>query len=171
MESASLTGGIRHGLAALSHAEREAAQKALAKLTGSGSATGSSLRGLVGSATVLGGGKSAGTGVPSLLHGHGNDTFIGGARGALTPAAPGSDTISSGSVTKLGGPPSVAEALGRHGGHIALSTDTISVAGATAESVKSGQAPAAGGQTITLTDKTTVTIKGVSAHDITKGHH
>ena len=167
---ASISGGIRHGLAALSQAEREAAQKALEKLTGRGAGLGSNLSGIGGSATVYGGSgtKSAGTGGPTLLHGQGNDTFVGGAHSALTPATAANDTVISGSTMTRS---SVSEAVGRQGSHFTLSADTISVAGATAESVKAAQSPAANVHTITLADKTTVTITGVSPQDITKIHH
>jgi hypothetical protein len=175
---ASLQGGAHHGLAALTHAEREAAQNALAKLKGSGRVLGSHLDGSTRSATVYSGAalKTAGLSGSTVLHGQGHDTFIGGARSGLAPASAGNDTVISGSTATFGGRAHVSGAPSAHGGHpFSLSTDTISVAGATAESVKAGHTDAtashASSHTITLADKTTVTITGVSSHDIGKLSH
>lgn len=165
--NASLSGGARHGLSALSHAERQAAQNALSRIKGSG--------GLDHNATVYGGalGK-AGLGAPSLIHGRGSDTFAGGSRGIQTRPliGAGNDTVVSGSTAVLGSRPPLSEAMGGHGSHgFALNSDTINVAGATAESVKAVQHDAAAkAHTITLADKTTVTITGLS-HDIPKLGH
>jgi hypothetical protein len=160
----SVAGGVRHGLAVLSQAEREAAQKALAKLTSPGAGLGSNLSAITGSATVSSGlvAKSTGTGAPTLLHGQANDTMVGGAGSALTPATAGSDTVVGGSASQ----PSASGPVGPQSGSITLSADTVNVAGATAESVKAAQSAAASARTITLKDKTTVTISGVSGHDI-----
>jgi hypothetical protein len=171
---ASLQGGAHHGLASLTHAEREAAQNALSKLKGSGRMQ---LDGSIRSATVYSGAalKTAGLSASTVLHGQGHDTFIGGARGGLAPASAGNDTVISGSsAATFGG--HTSDVLGAHSGHhFSLSTDTISVAGATAESVKAGHADATTtrgtSHTITLADKTTVTVTGVSAHDIGKLSH
>lgn len=168
---ATISGGVRHGLAALTHAEREAAQKALAKLTSSGAGLGSHLGGVTGSATVHGGSgtKSAGTG--ALLHGQGSATFIGGARSALTAAGVGNDTVVSGSTAMSAGRHSLSQPPGHGGQTLSLSTDTIKIAGATAESIKATQPPGASAHTITLADKTTITVTGVPPQDITKIHH
>jgi hypothetical protein len=175
---ASLQGGAHHGVAALTHGEREAAQNALAKLKGPGHVLGSHLDSSTRSATVYSGTalKTTGLGASTVLHGQGHDTFIGGARSGLTPADAGNDTVVSGSTAAtFGGRTSVSNALSAHGGHFSLSTDTISVAGTTAESVKAGHTDVttshATSHTITLADKTTVTITGVSAHDIGKLSH
>jgi hypothetical protein len=171
---ASIAGGAKHGLATLSHAERDAAQRALARLKSSGGGLGSKLEGSTRSATVYGGSAIKGAGLTaSLIHGQGSDTFMGGARSALTHTVAGSDTVLSGSAA-FGGHTSVSDALARHGGaNFSLSADTINVAGATAEGVKAAHPPDATthAHTITLADKTTVTITGVSAHDITKLTH
>ena len=173
MASVSISGGVKHGLAALSHGELEAAQKALAKLTGSGGGLGSHLGGIIGSATVYGGSgaKTVRTGGPPLLHAQGSDTFIGGARSGLTPATAGNDTVVSGSLAASGGRSPLSQALGHSGQTLSLSSsDTINVAGATAESMRTAQPPGASAHTITLADKTTINISGVPAQDITKIH-
>jgi hypothetical protein len=171
--TASISGGAKHGMATLSHAERDAAQRALAKLKGSGG-LGSKLEESTRSATVYGGSaiKGGGLSASMLIHGQGSDTFMGGARSALTAASAGNDTVLSGSKA-FGGHTSVSDALARHGGqNFSLSSDTISVHGATADSVKAAHPEtAANAHTITLADKTTVTITGVSAHDVTKLSH
>jgi len=165
--NASLSGGARHGLSALSHAERQAAQNVLSRIKGSG--------GLTNNATVYGGALSkAGLGAPSMIHGRGSDTFAGGSRGVQTRPlmASGSDTVVSGSSAVFGGRTPVSGAIGGPGSHgFALNSDTINVAGATAESVKAVQHEGvAKAHTITLADKTTVTVTGLS-HDIPKVGH
>src|SRR5579863_175400 len=137
--TASITGGAKHGLATLSHEERHAAQNALAKLNSRSGL--SSLEGSTRSATVYGGalGKSAGLNASTLVHGQGSDTFIGGARSALTHAGVGNDTVVSGSTATFAGRSTLSGSVAHHGGqNFSLSTDTVSVAGATAESVKAG---------------------------------
>ena len=90
---ATIPGGAAHGMAALSPAERQAAQSALARLTNPAGGLGSSLGGATHSATVYSGlaqsqgFKTAGLGTSSLIHGQGSDTFMGGARGALPTAS------------------------------------------------------------------------------------
>ena len=165
--NASLSGGVRHGLSALSHAERQAAQNALSRIKGSG--------GLTHNATVFGGMVSkAGLGAPSLIQGRGSDTFAGGSRGVQTrPLMPaGNDTVVSGSSVVFGGRTPLSESIPGHSSHgFALNSDTINVAGATAESVKAAQHEgAAKAHTITLADKTTITVTGLS-HDIPKVGH
>jgi hypothetical protein len=165
--NASLSGGARHGLTALSNAERQAAQNALSRIKSSG--------GLSHNATVFGGTVSkAGLGAPSLMQGRGSDTFAGGSRGVQTRPliAAGNDTVVSGSSAVLGGRTPLSESIGSHSSRgFALSSDTINVAGATAEHVKAVQQEgAAKAHTITLADKTTITVTGLS-HDIPKVGH
>jgi len=169
---ATISGGVRHGLAALSHAEREAAQKALAKLTSSGASLGSHLGGISGSATVSGGSATTITrlGASRLLHGQGKDTFRGGAGSARTPATTGDDTVVGGSAAASAGRHLLSQPPGQGGHALSLSDDTVKLAGATAESVKATQPPGASAQTVTLADKTTVNISGVPSQDITKFH-
>ena len=172
---ASIHGGAHHGLPNLTHEERLAARNALAKLKTSGSPLSSHLDGSIRSATVYSGSavKGSGLNMSTLLHGHGSDTFIGGARSGLSPIGTGSDTVISGSTAAGTVDRNQTGVLGGQSGHsFTLSTDTISVAGATAESLKAGH-PHEGtaSHTITLADKTKVTITGVPAHDITKLPH
>ena len=171
---ATVSGGVTHGHAVLSHAEREAAKSALAKLKSLGTGLGSHLSGSTESATVFGGSlKSAALGASTLIHGQGRDTFMGGARSTPTHGVAniGNDTVVSGSATRLGG------RAGAVGGHIAqnfaLSSDTINVKGHTADAVKATRPDEAkqGTHTVTLADKTTVTVSGLSHHDIGKLTH
>jgi hypothetical protein len=144
-------------MAVLSHSERAAAHNILANLNKGGSAT------------VFGGVKSARVGA-SFLHGGGNDTFVGGAGSASTHALSkiGDDTVVGGSKT---GGRSLSDARGAQGSH--LNSDTINVKGVTAEGVKSDQPreASAGSHTIALSDKTTVTVSGLSKHDVGKLSH
>jgi hypothetical protein len=165
---ATTSGGVHHGLTALSHAERAAALNALSKINNPSGRLGSTLGGLKQSATLIGGATkhSAST----LLHGAGHDTFIGGAR--TTTASVGNDTVLSGSARIADRGVAGAEIAGRHAGHSGLSSDTINVAGTTAASVKAVQPEdKAKAHTVTLGDKTKVTISGLSTHDISKLHH
>jgi len=175
---ATLGGGAKHGLAKLTDAEREAASKALAKLKSPGGSLGSHLGSLTQHATVYGGSsaKIGGSASPMLIRGQGSDTFMGGVRGTPShgPVDLGKDTVVSGSAPALGGHASHPDALGGHGHQtFSLSAETINVAGTTAETVKSEHArdAATSGHTITLADKTTVTISGLSQHDIAKLKH
>jgi hypothetical protein len=168
---ATVAGGVKHGTAVLSHAERSAAENTLAKLNKSMSTIGSHLG--AASATVIGGVKAAGLGVSRLIQGHGSDTFMGGVRSSSTHALAniGNDTVVGGS-SAIGR--SLADAQAGHGAHgFTLNTDTISVKGATAEGIKALQpeGKTVGSHTITLSDKTTVTIAGLSKHDIGKLSH
>jgi len=175
-----MPGGASHGLAHLSHAEFQAAQKALAKLKDAGSGLRLNLSGTAESATVSSGltrsdASTTGLGTPTLIHGQGSDTFIGGVR-STSPgvgAGIGTDTVVSGSAQTLGGHTSVAQTLADRGAqHFSLSSDTINVAGATAASVKAVHPQEqTDAHTITLPDKTTITIAGLSRHDISKLHH
>ena len=178
VEGATLGGGAKHGLAKLTDAEREAANKALAKLKTPGARLGSHLNSLTQHATVHGGSsvKVGGSATPMLIRGQGSDTFIGGARSALGHVSTdlGKDTVVSGSAPTLVGHASHPDALGGHGHQtFSLSAETINVAGTTAETVKSEHArdAATSAHTITLSDKTTVTIAGLSQHDIAKLKH
>ncbi|HUD65085.1 MAG TPA: hypothetical protein VMQ17_10930 [Candidatus Sulfotelmatobacter sp.] len=175
---ATVAGGATHGLAVLSHAEREAAKNALAKLKTLGSQLGSHRGGSTESATVYGGvsGKPFGLNASTLIHGQGSDTFKGGARTAPTHALAniGNDTVVSGSATTLHGRTQAERFGGRSPQHFNLSSDTISVQGATAEAIKAAthhEEAKAGTHTVTLADKTTVTISGLSKHDIGKLTH
>jgi hypothetical protein len=168
-----VAGGAAHGMAVLSHEERLAAQNVLSKLKESGSALGSHLGGTLESATVSGGHRlsTGGLGASTLLSARGSDTFMGGVRSAPLSSGlhAGNDTVVSGS-TRL----AASEALGARGAqHFSLSADTINVAGVTAAHIQTGQPrhDITGTHTITLSDKTTIKIAGLSAHDITKLHH
>lgn len=165
--------GGSHGLNSLSPAEHQAAINALAKLsssTGASQGVASVLGGSLRSATLSGGsalsdGVKAGS---SNLIGRGADTFAGGAHSATTPTfAIGSDTVVAGSAIT-----SATEATKQasSGVHANLSGDTINIAGTTAASVKSNvvQDSKSAGHTITMSDKTTITLTGV--HDVTKPH-
>lgn len=173
---ASISGGATHGLAVLSHAERAAAKSALAKLKTLGRGLGSHLGSSAESATVYGGSsvKTTGLGASTLIRGRGNDTFQGGARTAPSHALThiGNDTVVSGSATTLGGRTHTGGVVGS-AQHFHLSSDTINIKGATAEGVKA-QHPEhakASAHTVTLADKTTVTISGLSQHDVGKLTH
>jgi|ERR1700733_2243062 hypothetical protein len=177
MVGATVSGGATHGLAVLSHAERQAANHALAKLKTLGSGLASHLGGSSESATVYGGStlKTIGLRASTLIHGQGSDTFKGGARSASTHALSniGNDTVVSGSATSLGGR-TAAQHLGGHSAqNFHLSSDTISVKGATAEGLKAARPEEAKtkAHTVTLADKTTVTISGLSQHDVGKLTH
>jgi hypothetical protein len=169
------SGGVVHGMASLSDHERYAAQNVLAKLKQSGSGVGSHFGRE--SATVSGGSLSLkGTsvlGAPTLLSARGSDTFMGGVRSApLSDLRVGNDTVVSGSTTKLGMHSASQTIAGRGAQHFALSSDTINVAGVTATHVQTGHtAETKGAHTVTLADKTTIKLAGLSAHDISKLHH
>ncbi len=160
MPNVTCWGGAKHGLAVLSHTERTAAENALTKLHGlnPGSAT---------SATVFGGVKT-GLSASTLIQGRGSDTFLGGARNVSTHALSnvGNDTVVSGSAT--------AGRSDVHNAHsFSLNSDTINIKGVTAEGVQhlQPQGTATGSHTITLADKTTVTVAGLSQHDVGKLPH
>jgi len=167
---ASMPGGVQHGLPSLSHAERQAALNALSKISRTPGRFGTSLAGVKQSATQVGGvAHKPELGSSSLIHGSGQDTFMGGAHGALT-AGIGSDTILGGSTRSLehGTAHPGTHALG----HAGLSSDTINIAGTTAASVKAmNPNDKVKAHTVTLGDKTKITISGLSTHDISKLHH
>jgi len=176
---ATIAGGMaKSGLVALNPAEQHAAQQALAKLAGAttSQATGSTASYLsastqnaatVGSLSTLPTLSSLNAGGSGLLSGHGTDTFAGGVASAgHSLAGFASDTVVGGSAATSVLPSGTTTA------GFNLSADTINVAGATATGV-SVQDPAQAHtavQTITLADKTTVTITGVPSHNIIKSH-
>ena len=117
--------------------------------------------------------KGSGFATPTLLGG--NDTFMGGARGASAHAFTtfGNDTVVSGSGS-FGGHAPVPEAAGAASIQpFHLGGDTINVAGATAERIQAAPPHDATitGHTITLADNTSITISGLSPSDISKLHH
>jgi hypothetical protein len=171
--TASLAGGVTHGLAHLSDSERHAAQSVLAKLKHPGRGLASHFGGE--SATVSSGSSlsvrgTAALGASTMLSARGSDTFMGGVRSApLSGLRVGNDTVVSGSTTKLG---MHGAETNRGAQHFSLSSDTINVAGVTAAHVQTGHtAEAKGTHTVTLSDKTTIKISGLSSHDISKLHH
>lgn len=173
MLEASIFGGVKHGMSVLSHSEREAAKNALTKLKSLGSGLGSHLSGATESATVYGGAATK-TGAAGLVRGHGSDTFMGGSAKTTTHALANhvNDTVVSGSSTAMGGR-GWADHMGGAAHNFALSADTIDVKGTTAEGVKGShtEQPKTGVQTVTLADKTTVTVSGLSHHDVGKVTH
>lgn len=149
----------------LTVSERAAAQHALAKLTGSGA---SNL--LAANASPSGGADaiaSLKTLSNGLLTGLGSDTFAGGsAPASLVLGKFAADSVLGGSLAKAVSPTASP--------NFRLSADTINVAGTTAAVVKSlDPTPALGtSHTVTLSDKTTLTVSGVHSNAIVKhsGH-
>jgi hypothetical protein len=173
MPTATVKGGVQHGAAAhLSHAERIAAHSALSKLSSKAGGLGSHLGSITQSATLMGGShKAPVAGTSSLAYGSGSDTFVGGARSSF---AIGNDTVVSGSSHLAGRGVGGLDVTGAHTvGNFALSSDTINIAGATASGVKAVRPEDANtkAHTVTLADKTTVTITGLSSHDVSKISH
>lgn len=170
-----VAGGAHASLKSLSPAEHQAAVSALSKLASASPGVSSVLGGSLRSATLSGGSVVHSEGIKvgssSLATGSGADTFAGGVRSAAAVAHTtiGSDTVVAGSAfsSKIDATKSAAS-----GAHVSLSGDTINVAGTTAASVKSEtvQDAKSAGHTITLSDKTTITLTGVSAHDVIKPH-
>jgi hypothetical protein len=107
-----------------------------------------------------------------LVHGQGSDTFIGGVRNAsaATVSSIGNDTVMSGSTAGIPGHNPEAQGS-RVVQQFTLNSDTINVAGTTAASFKSESQEPKTAHTVTLSDKTTINIAGLSQHDITKLHH
>jgi hypothetical protein len=165
------TGGAHHGLASLTQQERLAAQSALSRISSGSSGLGAKLGAITQNATLAGGSvKAAGLTAPALIHGSGSDTFLGGAHSAMATSI-GNDTVVSGSTVRG---VSGVEALGtHHAPNITLSSDTINVAGATAASLKTMQPDEtkAKPHTVSVGEKTTVTISGLSPHDVAKLPH
>jgi hypothetical protein len=164
--------GVKAGIASLSPAERHAAINALSKLTKSGTASSgvsSVFGGALKSATLSGGSVLSASiktpGGTTLVSGRGADTFAGGVRSGAKPTihAIGSDTVVAGSAFGK-------TELTNAGGSRALTGDTISVAGVTAAGVKTAQDVKSTGHTITMADKTNITLTGITPHNVTKPH-
>lgn len=161
MAETTVSGATTSGIKSLTPQEHQSALNALSKLSTSSGAThgiASSLGATLKSATLSGGSVHDGTKSTS--------TFAGGAQAASGPiTSVGSDTVVAGS-----GFSAKTETFGS--GHtLSVGSDTINVAGTTAAVVKHEPLAAkASGQTITLSDKTTITLTGVSAHDVAKPH-
>ncbi len=156
-------GGTKAGISTLSPAEHQAALHALSKLSSATSAT-------QGVASVFGGSSlSSATLSGGSVHGKvGADTFAGGVHSGVSPAfgGIGSDTVLAGSA--FSGKFETSSASGA--AHPLTLSDTINVAGTTAASVKSVTGPESKTGALTLSDKTTITLTGISAHDVTKPH-
>jgi hypothetical protein len=155
-----VAGGAKPGISTLSPAEHQAAMHALSRLsTGVGASTG--VASVLGGSNLTSATQSGGS--AKLVTGRGADTFAGGVHQSSAPAFStlGSDTVVAGSAFGKLDPAAAGQAH-------SLSGDTINVAGTTAASLKEQtlHAGKAAGQTITLSDKTTVTLTGV--HDVTK---
>jgi hypothetical protein len=156
-------GGSKHGITGLTPVEHQIALKALAKLSGvSGSATS-------GVASVFGGSLRSATLSGGSVHTQNIDKLPGGVKSAPGFGSIGSDTVVAGSAfTAKDG---VSSATGVKSGALGLGGDTISVAGATAASVKHEPVQDAKAvHTITMSDKTTITLTGVAPHDVPKSH-
>jgi len=161
VDLASVSGGVKSGVSSLSASEHQAAVHALSKLTESSASHGvaSVFGGTFKSATVSSGSvhtesiKSA-----SVVSGKGADTFSGGVHSGAAPAihAIGSDTVVAGSA--------FAKTELSSGTGKALSADTIKAAGTTAADVKTAPDTKASGTTITMADKTSITLTGVTPH-------
>jgi hypothetical protein len=171
VDMATINGGSKVGVSSLSASEHQAAINALAKLSGSSGGTkgvSSVFGGTFKNATVSSGTAHADAAKTAsgttLVSGKGADTFAGGVHSAAAPAvkAVGSDTVVAGSAF---GKTELAAGSTR-----ALTGDTISVAGTTAAGVKTTPEVKAGGQTITMADKTSITLTGVTAHNTAKPH-
>jgi len=177
MAGATLDGGATRGMAILSPAEREAAKNALAKLKTLGGGLGSHLGVFTESATVYGGAsvKASGLSSSTLVRGHGSDTFMGGSGSLVTHslANVANDTVVSGSATAFHGHGAPEHLGGINARDFALSSDTIDVKGTTADGVKAvhPEPAKAGAHTVKLPDKTTVTVSGLSQHDVDKLPH
>jgi hypothetical protein len=162
---ATVTGGVHSGAHPLSPAERHAAISALSKLTNSHASKGVSsvFGGGLKSATLSGGSVHSAsvktTAGSHLVTGRGADTFAGGVTSAAKPTihTVGSDTVVAGSA--FGKTELTAKGTGK-----ALSGDTINVKGTTAASVKTALDVKSTGHTITMADKTSITLKGITPH-------
>jgi hypothetical protein len=153
-----VTGGSKQGISSLTQAEHQAAIHALSKLSAASGAThgvASALGATLRSATLSGG----------SVEKAGADTFAGGVRSSSLHTI-GSDTVVAGSAFSA---KSVAATPASGAAH--LTADTINVAGRTAAGVKTEAAhTSTEGHTITLSDKTTITLTGVTPHTVTKPH-
>jgi len=160
-------------LTSLSSAEHQAATQALARLESLDRGGVSSYLG--GSATLSGGTSHVldttvvGSGKLGLVSGVGSDTFVGGVGTAASHATGlvSTDTVAAGSAGLFTSQHTGAEPAGLSGTGLSLSNDTINVAGVTAASVKADKPSEAhtAGTTVTMADKTTVNLIGVSAHN------
>lgn len=158
-DMATIGGGGHHhhrhhdSTTSLSPAEQQAAINALSKL-------GSALGALSGISSVLGGALRSAT-----LSG-GGDTFSGGVRTGFsaTIQAIGSDTVVAGSAF---GKTELSKVTGGKSGTLNLSYDTINIAGVTASSIKTDTLVVKPtGIKITMSDKTSITLTGVTTHDL-----
>jgi hypothetical protein len=171
--ASTIAGGATHGPAVLTHAEQQVARSALAKLKSLGGGLGTNLAGATESATVFGGATVKTTGLGStLIHGQGSETIMGGARSTPTQALAniGNDTVVSGSTVTLGGRIGAQPFVGHPAQSFNLSGDTINIKGMTADAIKTmrPEETRTSAHTVTLADKTTVTISGLSTHDVSK---
>lgn len=171
VDTASVAGGAKSVLASLSPAEHHAATQALARLESLDRGGVSSFLG--GSATLSGGTAHAldttvvGSGKLGLISGVGSDTFVGGVSSAAhATGLGGTEAVTAGSAGLFASHLTNAESLAHSGAGLSLSNDTIKAAGVTAASVKADKPSAAhaAGTTVTMADKTTVNLIGVSAH-------
>jgi hypothetical protein len=153
-----MAGGSSVHHASLSPLEHQVALQALEKLK----ATGGVSRG---SASVLSGDlRSAISKMGTQVISGKSETFAGGVTSSVKPAVStiiGKDTVVAGSaLTKT-------ELAGKAGATVG--TDTIKVEGVTAALVKNEAAqPKSAAHTITLPDKTNITLSGISTHDVFK---
>jgi hypothetical protein len=155
---ASISGGSSVHHASLSAHEHQVAMQALEKLK----ATGGVSRG---SSVALSSELRAAVGKPGTeLIGKRTATFAGGASSGIKPAVShiiGSDTVVAGSaLTK-------SELTSKAGA--AAATETIKIEGVTAALVKHEAAQTkSAAHTITMPDKTNITLSGISTHDLFK---
>jgi hypothetical protein len=101
-----------------------------------------------------------------LVAGKGTDTYAGGASLTRLPGSGlGADTV-------VGGSTGIRTAFTENSAAFRLSSDTINLAGTTAAAVKALDPTLSqqSSHTITLSDKTTLTISGVHSSDIIKPH-
>jgi hypothetical protein len=159
VDMATVDGGTRSGVSSLSPSEHHAAISALSKLTEGSASHGvaSVFGGTLQSATVSSGASQKS---PTLVSGRGADTFAGGVHSGAAPAvkAIGSDTVVAGSA--------FAKTELSTGPNRALTADTIKSAGTTAADVKTAPDTKASGTTITMADKTSITLTGVTPHSV-----
>jgi hypothetical protein len=149
--------------AGLTPHEYQTALQALQKLKTTGGVS-------QGVASVLGGAlKDAPLTIRTgLIGSQSHESFAGGVKSDVKASirAIGSDTVVAGSAfTKT-------ELTGKVAGVSALSSDTIKAAGVTAASVKTDptEAGKSAAHTITMSDKTSITLSGISTHDVIKPH-
>ena len=158
-ELATMSGGSSFHHASLTAHEHQVALHALEKLKSTGGVS-------RGSAAVLSGDlrsavTKAGTTLITPKH---TESFAGGAASSVKPSVSsiiGSDTVVAGSaLTK-------AELTTKKGA--AAGTETIKVEGVTAALVKhEGATTKSAAHTITMPDKTNITLSGISTHDVFK---